>query len=272
MSSDSLAMQVLKNQVQSGRLASAYLIFGEEGSRKEELAQALARALVCTRREISWSCPCAACDRVVKGNHPDILWLKREKDAKGIKIERVRQLIEWASLKPYESEWKVAVLEEAERLTEEASQALLKTLEEPPQQTLFVLLTADKARILETIQSRCFGIRLNAPESLDQAAGPATTPEETAWEQYLEKASAFKREGLLDFLYGLMLYFYQALPQQSGQSQAPVKSLYYLKAIDSVYEARSAVEANTNGKLSLTWLAIQLNRIFSDHRPERVNV
>ncbi len=259
MPPEPLALTVLKSQVRSGRMAAAYLFYGDAGSRKEELAQAFARALLCARREISWDCPCVICEKVVKGNHPDVLWLKREEDSKGIKIERIRKLLDWASFKPYEGAWKIAILEEAERLTEEAAQALLKTLEEPPQQTVFVLLTDDKSQVLETIQSRVFAIRLNGPvEDEPAGSGPATPPETTPWEQYLEKGAGLKREALLAFLNGLLIFFHQRL-RTVGESRLPS----YLQAVDAVYEARSAAEANTNGKLTLTWLAIQLNRIFS---------
>ena len=262
-SSEPLAMSVLKKQVASGRMANAYLFYGDADSKKEELAQALARALMCARREISWYCPCQTCERIAKGNHPDVLWLKRDEDTKGIKIERVRKMLDWASLKPYEAEWKIVVLEEAERLTEEASQALLKTLEEPPQQTVFVLLTEDKSQILETIQSRVFGVRLNSPESEALSGiGPTGNLDETPWEQYLEKASTYKREAVLDFLAGLLSFFHTQLRSagQKDQEQASLESL--LHAVDAVYEARSAVDANANVKLTLTWLAIQLNRLF----------
>jgi len=262
-SSEPLALSVLKNQVATGRMATAYLFYGDAGSKKEELAQALARALLCTRREISWYCPCQTCERIAKGYHPDVLWLKRDEDTKGIKIEKVRKMIDWASLKPYEAEWKIAVLEEAERLTEEASQALLKTLEEPPQHTVFVLLTEDKSQILETIQSRVFGIRLNNPEAEEPAgAGPSGDLNETAWEQYLEKAAAYKREGVLDFLAGLLSFFHGQLRAAGQKNQGRSILPNLLHAVDAVYEARSAIEANSNAKLTLTWLAIQLNRLF----------
>lgn len=262
-STEPLAMAVLKNQVATGRMATAYLFYGDSNSKKEELAQALARALNCSRREISWYCPCQNCERIAKGNHPDVLWLKRDEDTKGIKIERVRKLLDWASLKPYEAEWKIAILEEAERLTEEASQALLKTLEEPPARTIFVLLTDDKSRILETIQSRVFGVRLNSPDSdALSGVGPSGDLSETAWEQYLDKAALFKREAVLVFLAGLLNFFHERL-RLTSQQEGPASSMgTLLDAVDAVYEARSAVDANSNSKLTLTWLAIQLNRLF----------
>ncbi len=250
-----LALRLLNAQLKQGRLPSAYLFYGDGQCKKEEFAQAFARALVGAHREIAWYCPCPSCERVAKGNHPDVLWLKRQEDTKGIKIESVRRLLDWASLRPYESERKIAILEEAERLSEEAAQALLKTLEEPPPSTIFVLLTEDKAQVLETIQSRAFAIRLSAPASQEtEGAGPANGPGSVAWEEYLEKAAAYKREPLLTFLDGLLQYFQQWLRKDPGEAE--------LKAIDAVYEAKAAVEANANGKLTLTWLAIQLNRAF----------
>ena len=270
-SSEPLALSVLKKQVATGRMATAYLFYGDADSKKEELAQALARALLCARREISWYCPCQTCERITKGNHPDVLWLKRDEDTKGIKIDRVRKMIEWAALKPYEAEWKIAVLEEAERLTEEASQALLKTLEEPPQQTVFVLLTEDKSQILETIQSRVFGIRLNSPEADELSGiGPSGDLHETSWDQYLDKASAYKREAVLDFLAGLLSFFHRQLRSAGQTAESSFLLGNLLHAVDAVYEARSAVDANSNVKLTLTWLAIQLNRLFPYHSSPKV--
>ncbi len=260
--SQPLAVTLLNAQLKLGRLPSAYLFYGDADCKKEELAQAFARALLCNRCEISWYCPCPSCERVAKGAHPDVIWLKRQEDTKGIKIERVRQLLDWASLRPYEADWKVAILEEAERLTEEAAQALLKTLEEPPPTTIFVLLTNDQSQVLETIRSRAFAIRLKSPPAVEsEGVGPAQGPGAVPWEEYLEKAAGFKREPLLSFLDELLVYFHRRLRQGFEIPKAESMEAC-LKAMEVVYEAKSAVEANTNGKLTLTWLAIQLNRAF----------
>src|SRR5207248_272507 len=112
-------------------------------------------------------CVCASCRKSEAGSHPDLHVLGKDLKLKSIKIEEVRDAIADAALKPYEGKWKVFVVLEAGRLTADASNAFLKTLEEPPPHTVFILTVETKAGLLETIQSRGFEVRLKplAPDA-----------------------------------------------------------------------------------------------------------
>ncbi|MDD5218921.1 MAG: DNA polymerase III subunit delta, partial [Candidatus Omnitrophica bacterium] len=158
---------ILKTHVETGRLAATYILSGDVQSGKEEMAQALACALNCEEKKSFESCACASCMKILNGNHPDVRWLgKAEERARSIKIEEVRDMLNWVYLKPYEGEWKVFIVTEADRLTLEAANALLKTLEEPPARTIFCLLVENRSNLLETIQSRSFKLKLRANSNI----------------------------------------------------------------------------------------------------------
>jgi len=143
--------EILARAVATDRLAQAYLFDGPEGVGKALVAQALTRLVFCEERSGCGNCP--ACRKVDHHNHPDLHLL--EADGKTIKIEQVRELQREMSLRPLEAPRKVALIADAEKLTQAAGNALLKTLEEPNGAALFVLLTHQPERLLPTIRSRC---------------------------------------------------------------------------------------------------------------------
>lgn len=96
---------------------------------------------------------CRTCHNIANGQHPDVQVI--EPDGATVKIEQIRTLEADAALVPYEAQWKVFILNRAERMTEQAANALLKTLEEPPRRTVFILLTSAVSALLPTIASRC---------------------------------------------------------------------------------------------------------------------
>jgi DNA polymerase-3 subunit delta' len=160
------AVTTLKRALGEGRSAHAYLVAGPEHTGKMTLALDLARAVNCSDVEK----PCGACDqcrRVEEGLHADVRVVGVESgQAEGgrrrvaIGIDQVRDVQRDASLKPYEGLSRVFIFDGAERLTEEAANSLLKTLEEPPDQVMLVLLASDASAVLPTILSRCHLIEL----------------------------------------------------------------------------------------------------------------
>jgi len=142
---------ILRRAVQTDRLAQAYLFEGPEGVGKGLMAQALARMVFCSEGDGCGDCP--ACRKVDHHNHPDLHLL--EADGKFIKIEQVRELQREISLRPLEAPRKITLISGAEKLNQAASNALLKTLEEPNGAALFILLTHQPERLLPTIRSRC---------------------------------------------------------------------------------------------------------------------
>jgi DNA polymerase-3 subunit delta' len=140
----------------AGRLASGYLLCGPAQIGKRAVALELAKALNC----LSSSPPCGLCDqcrRIDAGSHPDvrILEVSEIDNRRMISIDVVRDVSRQVLIRPFQGQWRVTVIDGAESLSDEAANALLKILEEPPPQVLFILLTTNSMRVLDTIRSRC---------------------------------------------------------------------------------------------------------------------
>lgn len=164
------AVGQLRASIAAGTDAHAYLISGAAGIGKSLLALRLAQALTC---EVSPGDPCLACRacrRVERGNHPDVRLAGMASQAAGLKPEeaarqkelKIGTVREWQrdiTLRPYEARRRVLILHDAERLNEEASNAMLKTLEEPPPYATLILV-ANSTDLLPTIVSRCRVLRL----------------------------------------------------------------------------------------------------------------
>jgi DNA polymerase-3 subunit delta' len=177
----SRAKELFRRAFRSGRLAHAYLLEGTPGIGKEALAFAIARALLCTSRPGDGCTECSACKRVAALRHPDLWYLfphpsNLADDAKAemalekatgkrvsfafptpasIPLGDVKLLQKDATLRPLEGAWKVFIVREAQHLTEEASNALLKTLEEAPPRTVILLTSSAPHALLPTVVSRC---------------------------------------------------------------------------------------------------------------------
>ena len=154
-----LAKDLLHAHLVSGRVAPAYLLIGPEGVGKRRLALEFAKALNCTGGTPQPCDACAACGQMGRLAHPDLHVLAPGGASEQIKIETIRQLIGRLSLRPYNAAVQVAIIDGAERLTEEAANSLLKILEEPPARTRFLLTTAARSACLPTIVSRCQLVR-----------------------------------------------------------------------------------------------------------------
>lgn len=144
----------MQNAIRQKRLSHAYLLCGETGSGKALVADAFVKTLLCEEGGIEACGKCKSCKQAESGNHPDIRKVVREKATLGVKEIR-EQVTADAQIKPYSSEYKVYVIDEAEKMTEEAQNALLKTIEEPPAYAVFLLLAKQQELLLQTILSRC---------------------------------------------------------------------------------------------------------------------
>lgn len=159
------AVAALQRAIRQHRVAHTYLFAGPRGVGKMKAAVEFARALVC-RGEPGDACgSCAACRKVEHGTHPDVYRVEPEGKGRQIKIEVFRDrdtgegLLKDLALKPYEAAWKVALIDDAHAMNENAQNCLLKTLEEPPPSSVFVLVTPQPDALLETIVSRSHIIR-----------------------------------------------------------------------------------------------------------------
>lgn len=133
----------------------AYLFQGEEGVGKEALARTFAAGLQCQSESADKPCKeCVSCRQMESGNQPDVIWVTREKASLG--VDEIReQLCNTMDIKPFSSPYKIYLVPEAEKMTEAAQNALLKTIEEPPEYGIVILMTSNISALLPTIQSRC---------------------------------------------------------------------------------------------------------------------
>ncbi len=153
-------ISLLNHFVTKKMIPSALMFYGPEGVGKFLIAQRFARALHCKyfQEETFGNMQCPSCRKAVVGNHPDILIL--DEGSKIIKIDEIRMLIQTLNLKAFESESKVLIINNAENMTNEAANAILKTLEEPPKNTHIILIVSNLNEMLSTIKSRCVRVRL----------------------------------------------------------------------------------------------------------------
>jgi len=150
----SWAVDFLKQSLANGRVAHAYLLLGPAHIGKESLALELAKALNCLAEEKERPCGrCLACHKIAHSTHPDVRIVEPEDGS--LKIEQIRQLQREIVLTRHEGRYRVAILPGFELATTEASNCLLKTLEEPPPQVLLCLTAPDTSRLLPTVVSRC---------------------------------------------------------------------------------------------------------------------
>lgn len=160
-------MALLQRAIARDRVPHAYLFSGPVGAPMVDTALALACALNCQPSRGQGCGECDACSKIIAGIHPDVVTLVREGAAQIVPIENVRnQVIARVGLPPHEAEVRVFIVEEATALAPPAANALLKTLEEPPQRTLFVLCTTAPEQLLPTIRSRCQRVRFGGGSAI----------------------------------------------------------------------------------------------------------
>ncbi|MBO4504934.1 MAG: DNA polymerase III subunit delta' [Lachnospiraceae bacterium] len=149
----------LKKAIADNRPSHAYIFCGEEGSGKKLLANRFAAGLMCDGAPDERPCgSCIPCIQTSSGNHPDIIYVTHEK--KNITVGDIRtQVVQDVAIKPYSGRFKVYIIDDADRMNEEAQNALLKTLEEPPEYAVILLLAKNTGSFLQTILSRCVMLR-----------------------------------------------------------------------------------------------------------------
>ncbi len=145
----------LRNAISTGKVSHAYIINGEKSSGKEFIARMFAMSLQCEKGEIEPCQECRSCKQALSDNHPDIIRVTHEKP-NTISVEDIRtQVNNDVAIKPYSGAYKIYLINEAEKMTPQAQNAILKTLEEPPAYAVILLLTANVNSLLPTILSRC---------------------------------------------------------------------------------------------------------------------
>lgn len=172
----------------------AYLFQGEEGVGKEALARTFAAGLQCQSESTDKPCKeCVSCRQMESGNQPDVIWVTREKASLG--VDEIReQLCNTMDIKPFSSPYKIYLVPEAEKMTETAQNALLKTIEEPPEYGIVILMTSNISALLPTIQSRCLTMEFRP---LSTAVVESFVKEHCQVPDYQARASAAFAQGNL---------------------------------------------------------------------------
>jgi DNA polymerase-3 subunit delta' len=150
-----------KKAIKADHLSHAYIFTGQNGVGKTLFAKEFVKALNCKNDENDSCNSCQNCIRIENHTHPDVFWTDREEKAKFIKIENIRNLQNSVRLSPLESDHKIFIIKEADKMNEEASNCLLKTLEEPSPNTIIILIANSMTPIKDTIRSRCQIIRFH---------------------------------------------------------------------------------------------------------------
>lgn len=150
----------LQNAIKTGKISHSYIFAGEPGSGKRLLAGIYAMTLQCEAGGENACGKCESCKRAIGKNHPDIIMVKHEKP-NTISIDEIReQVVNDVDIKPYSSPHKIYIIPDAEIMTPQAQNALLKTIEEPPEYAVIMLLTSNIDGLLPTIRSRCVRLDL----------------------------------------------------------------------------------------------------------------
>lgn len=153
-------IRYIQNAVKENKVSHAYILNGEKGSGKKLLASLFATTLLCERKGEDPCNECHSCVQAESGNHPDIIWVSHEKP-NSIGVDDIREQVNnTVDIKPYQGPYKVYIISQADMMTVQAQNALLKTIEEPPQYVVILLLTENAEMLLPTINSRCVMLKL----------------------------------------------------------------------------------------------------------------
>ncbi len=187
----------LKQALLTKKIAPAYLFNGPRGTGKTSSARIFAKSLNCQAFDqptINPCCKCDLCRQITDGNALDIIEIDA---ASNTGVENIREIIERSKFAPTQARWKVYVIDECHMLSTAASNALLKTIEEPPSRVVFILATTNPERVLNTIQSRCqkFDFRRISPNDIFQHLSEIAEKESIEYEVQALKMIAKRSNG-----------------------------------------------------------------------------
>jgi len=295
-------IEVLRRSLRSGKTAHSYLFEGIPGCGRKKTALTLIQALFCTALPDDACGVCSSCRKVESGNHPDIHHIGPLPDKRDISIDQLRELQHILSLRPYEAPRKACIIDPSERMSVNAANSLLKTLEEPPGNALIILMTENAGLLLSTVRSRCQLIRFTplSPEHLlallerigmlPEAAALVAPMSGGSLQRALDldnEALAARREGVLSRVSQLSLNkiatVFDAAEELSGNREATLELLDMLLSFfrDAVHlgagngdivnrSVRAAIESIASRR-SLPRNIELLDRIYATRRDVQRN-
>ena len=266
-------VQLLQRSLERGRLAHGYLFTGHQLDQLEGLARALAKTLNCQQPARQAGVAIDCCDqclsrqKIEHDSHADVFWVRPESKLRQIRIGQItrreesppRVLLDVVNLKPTESQYKIGIIVAADRMNENAANAFLKTLEEPPPRSVLILLTTEPQRMLETILSRCLRLYFGG-EGVRQL-----TPAQREWLASFSEMAAADQKSLLG-RYRLMDVLLKKLNQVKEQIEETLSARSPLEKYDDAddglrekweKELKAAIEAEYRGQRADFLLALQ---------------
>lgn len=263
----------LTNAIQLNKVSHAYIFHGEPGAGKQALAEWFAKRLQCQEEGTEPCGRCQSCLQMDGGNQPDVIFVTPEKETT-IGVDDVREQINNSmAIKPYSSPYKVFIVNNAQKMTIQAQNALLKTLEEPPVYGVLILLTTNTDIFLPTIRSRCVilnfdpiqeSVRLERRPELQEVKNHSYKVMNEISRMSLEQVydiikeiSGYKKWLEQYFDYMLQWHKEELLKKETGQSTM----FSYSKCsnnITAIEEARDRIKANVNTELVLEMLLFSI--------------
>ena len=151
----------LLSAIREKRVAGCYLIEGSDGTGKLTVARLAAAALCCTA-PLPGSAPCLSChscQNILRGNYIDVTELRPEEEGKRIGVDQIRDMLQFTHVTSTEGDWRIFIIDDGQSMKKESQNALLKSIEEPGERTVFFILTNDKTKLLPTVRSRAILLR-----------------------------------------------------------------------------------------------------------------
>ncbi len=232
----------LQNAIEADKVSHAYILNGPDKAGKMMIAKAFAQTLQCEKGGIEPCMECHSCKQAMSGNQPDIIYVSHEKP-NTISVDDIRtQINNDIVVKPYSSKRKIYIVDEAEKMNQQAQNALLKTIEEPPAYAVLLLLTTNADTFLPTILSRC--VRLNLKAVRDEEI----------------KDFLMKKHQLPDYQADVCVAFAQGnvgkaiqLASSDSFNELKTAALQLLKRLDDIelYEMTEAVKQISEYKLEI---------------------
>ena len=232
----------LQNAIEADKVSHAYILNGPDKAGKMMIAKAFAQTLQCEKGGIEPCMECHSCKQAMSGNQPDIIYVRHEKP-NTISVDDIRtQINNDIVVKPYSSKRKIYIVDEAEKMNQQAQNALLKTIEEPPAYAVLLLLTTNADTFFPTILSRC--VRLNLKAVRDEKI----------------KDFLMKKHQLPDYQADVCVAFAQGnvgkaiqLASSDSFNEVNTAALQLLKRLDDIelYEMTEAVKQISEYKLEI---------------------
>lgn len=155
------ALGILQKIISEDHTSGSYLFMGHEGVGKHTASIEFSKAINCEKKSLDACDKCASCVKINSSNHPDVVIIQKEEGSSFIKIDKIRNIIYQASMKPYEARKKIFIITDADGMNEESQNAILKILEEPRENQILILTTSRISGILPTVISRCKVVKFN---------------------------------------------------------------------------------------------------------------